>query len=60
MVLGSPTISKQTGWPIGFWAAERTHPMRVFQEAGYEVEITSTAGGKVEMDGAVTPENRTA
>ncbi|MFZ5628964.1 MAG: type 1 glutamine amidotransferase domain-containing protein [Spirochaetota bacterium] len=58
MVLGSPTVSKQTGWPIGFWAAELTHPMRVFQEAGYEVEITSTAGGKAEMDGYSNPTDK--
>ena len=35
MVASSPTISQQTGWPIGFWAAELTHPMLAFQEAGY-------------------------
>lgn len=50
MVASSPDISKQTGWPIGFWAAELTHPLRVFQEAGYEVELASTKGGKLEMD----------
>ncbi|MBX7183199.1 MAG: type 1 glutamine amidotransferase domain-containing protein [Bacteroidia bacterium] len=50
MVASSPSISKQTGWPIGFWAAELTHPMRVFQEAGYEIELASTQGGKLEMD----------
>ena len=37
MVASSPSVSKQTQWPIGFWAAELTHPLRVFQEAGYEV-----------------------
>jgi len=55
MVASSPTVSKQTQWPIGFWAAELTHPLRVFQEAGYEVEIVSTAGGKLEMDGYSNP-----
>ncbi len=50
IVVGSPTVSTQTGWPVGFWAAELTHPLRVFQEAGYEVEIRSTAGGALEMD----------
>jgi hypothetical protein len=30
MVASSPTTSRQTGWPIGFWAAELTHPLRVF------------------------------
>ena len=55
MVASSPAISKQTGWPIGFWAAELTHPLRVFQEAGYEVELASTEGGKIEMDGYSNP-----
>jgi len=50
MVASSPTTSQQTGWPIGFWAAELTHPLRVFQEAGYEVELVSTEGGKLMMD----------
>lgn len=55
MVVSSPTISKQTGWPIGFWAAELTHPLHVFQEAGYEVELASTEGGKIEMDAYSDP-----
>jgi putative intracellular protease/amidase len=55
MVASSPSTSKQTGWPIGFWAAEMTHPMRVFQEAGYEIELVSTDGGKLMMDGYSNP-----
>ncbi len=55
MVASSPTTSKQTGWPIGFWAAELTHPMHVFQSAGYEIELVSTEGGKIEMDGYSNP-----
>lgn len=55
MVASSPSTSKQTGWPIGFWAAELTHPLRVFQEAGYEVELVSTEGGKLIMDGYSNP-----
>lgn len=55
MVASSPSTSKQTGWPIGFWAAELTHPLRVFQEAGYEVELVSTEGGKLEMDAYSNP-----
>ncbi|WP_425075272.1 type 1 glutamine amidotransferase domain-containing protein [Psychroserpens sp. S379A] len=55
MVASSPTISEQTGWPIGFWAAELTHPLHVFQEAGYQVDLVSTEGGKVEMDGYSNP-----
>jgi len=55
MVASSPSTSKQTGWPIGFWAAELTHPLRVFQEAGYEIELASTKGGKLMMDGYSNP-----
>lgn len=55
MVASSPSVSKQTNWPIGFWAAELTHPLRVFQEAGYKVELASTEGGKLEMDGYSNP-----
>lgn len=50
MVASSPAVSEQTGWPIGFWGSELTHPLFVFQEAGYKVEIASTKGGKIEMD----------
>ena len=35
MVASSPSTSTQTGWPIGFWAAELTHPLHVFQEATF-------------------------
>lgn len=55
MVASSPSVSSQTGWPIGFWAAELTHPMRVFQEAGYDIELVSTKGGKLEMDSYSNP-----
>lgn len=55
MVASSPSVSTQTGWPIGFWASELTHPLYVFQEAGYEVELVSTQGGKLEMDGYSNP-----
>lgn len=55
MVASSPSTSAQTGWPIGFWAAELTHPLHVFQEAGYEVELVSTGGGKLMMDSYSNP-----
>ncbi|HMP93602.1 MAG TPA: type 1 glutamine amidotransferase domain-containing protein [Phnomibacter sp.] len=55
MVASSPAVSAQTGWPIGFWAAELTHPLRVFQEAGYEVELVSTQGGALFMDAYSNP-----
>lgn len=55
MVASSPTISSQTGWPIGFWASELTHPMLAFRDAGYAVDITSTEGGAIQMDGYSDP-----
>lgn len=55
MVASSPAVSAQTGWPIGFWAAELTHPLHVFQEAGYAVDLVSTGGGALIMDGYSDP-----
>jgi len=55
MVASSPAVSEQTGWPIGFWASELTHPLLVFQEAGFEVELASTEGGEIPMDGYSNP-----
>lgn len=55
MVASSPAVSLQTGWPIGFWASELTHPLRVFLEAGYDVEIASTEGGEIKMDSFSNP-----
>ena len=55
MVASSPSVSEQTGWPIGFWAAELTHPLHMFQQAGYEVDLASTEGGKIEMDSFSSP-----
>jgi putative intracellular protease/amidase len=55
LVAANPSVSKQTGWPIGFWAAELTHPYFEFTEKGYEVEIVSPEGGKLELDGFSDP-----
>lgn len=55
MVASSPAVSAQTGWPIGFWAAELTHPLHIFEQAGYAVDLVSTQGGQLEMDGYSNP-----
>jgi putative intracellular protease/amidase len=55
MVAANPSISTQTGWPIGCWAAEITHPHYTFTEAGYEVDIASPRGGRVEFDAYSDP-----
>ncbi|TGS35698.1 type 1 glutamine amidotransferase domain-containing protein, partial [Mesorhizobium sp. M8A.F.Ca.ET.182.01.1.1] len=39
IVIANPAISTTTGWPVGFWWSELTHPWFAFTERGYEVEI---------------------
>jgi len=57
MVVANPSTSKTTGWPVGFWWAELTHPYWTFTEAGYEVEIRSPEGGSLVADGYSDPED---
>ena len=44
MIAANPDTSPVTGWPVGFWWAELTHPYWVFTEAGYEIDIVSPKG----------------
>lgn len=55
IVIANPAVSTTTGWPVGFWWSELTHPYHAFHEAGYEVEIFSPSGGKCEPDGMSDP-----
>jgi putative intracellular protease/amidase len=57
MVVANPSTSKTTGWPVGFWWAELTHPYWAFTEAGYEVEIRSPEGGSLAADSYSDPED---
>src|SRR5262249_11275083 len=50
IVASNPAVSGQTGWPIGFWWAELTHPYWEFVEHGYEDDVASPEGGKLEAD----------
>lgn len=50
MIVANPAISAQTGWPIGFWWAELTHPYWEFVEHGYQVDIASPQGGELKWD----------
>ena len=50
IVASNPAVSKQTGWPIGFWWAEVTHPYWELTERGYQVDIASPDGGALEGD----------
>lgn len=57
LIAANPAVSPVTGWPIGFWYAELTHPYWAFTEAGYEVEIRSPAGGALRADSYSDPED---
>jgi len=57
MVVANASTSATTGWPIGFWWAELTHPYWAFTEAGYEVELRSPDGGALQADGYSDPED---
>ena len=55
MVVANPTIATTTGWPVGFWASELTHPYYLFTRARYEVVIASPDGGQVRVDSLSDP-----
>ena len=55
IVIANPTVSTTTGWPVGFWWSELTHPYHVFTEKGYEVEIFSPEGGRCVADAMSDP-----
>jgi putative intracellular protease/amidase len=55
LVAANPAVSTVTGWPVGFWAAELTHPYWTFTEAGYRVDVASPRGGALSMDSYSDP-----
>jgi len=55
IVIANPASSTTTGWPVGFWWSELTHPYHAFAEAGMEVEIFSPAGGPCVADAMSDP-----
>jgi putative intracellular protease/amidase len=57
LIAANPATSPTTGWPVGFWWAELTHPFWAFTEAGYDVEIRSPKGGALQADGYSDPED---
>src|SRR5690606_16693256 len=60
IVAANPAVSPVTGWPVGFWAAELVHPYWVFTEAGYQVDIASPRGGRLELDAYSDPRDPSA
>ncbi len=50
VVVSNPATSPTTGWPVGFWWAELTHPVWAFAERGYSVDVFSPDGGTLIAD----------
>ena len=50
IVISNSAVSSTTGWPVGFWWAELTHPYFHFTEAGWEVDVYSPNGGRCDAD----------
>jgi putative intracellular protease/amidase len=55
IVIANPAVSTTTGWPVGFWWSELTHPWLALTERGYEVEVFSPDGGTCEPDAMSDP-----
>lgn len=51
MAVTSHDKKGSTGVPTGAYVPEMAHPLAVFKDAGYEVELVSTRGGQVPLDG---------
>lgn len=58
LVVANASESKQTGWPIGFWWAEVSHPYFEFTENGYQVDFYSPDGGDLIADSFSDPEDQ--
>ncbi|MFI6318008.1 type 1 glutamine amidotransferase domain-containing protein [Nonomuraea sp. NPDC050556] len=52
-------VNPRTGWPVGFWWSELTHPYWEFMERGYEVELASPSGGALVADPWSDPRDST-
>jgi putative intracellular protease/amidase len=50
IVASNPAISPVTGWPVGFWWSELTHPYWELTALGYDVKLYSPDGGPLQAD----------
>jgi len=55
IVISNPAISTTTGWPVGFWWSELSHPYFFLAEKGYTIDVFSPNGGKCEADAMSDP-----
>jgi putative intracellular protease/amidase len=57
IVISNAAVSTSTGWPVGFWWSELTHPYYAFTEVGWQVDIYSPDGGPCAWDAMSDPED---
>jgi putative intracellular protease/amidase len=55
IVIANSAVSTTTGWPVGFWWSELTHPFHAFHQVGYQVEVFSPNGGACSPDSLSDP-----
>lgn len=55
IVIANPAVSTTTGWEVGFWWSELTHPYYELTEKGFEIEVFSPDGGKCAADAMSDP-----
>jgi putative intracellular protease/amidase len=58
LVASNPTVSERTGWPIGFWWSELTHPYWELSRHGYQIDVASPDGGALEGDSWSDPRDK--
>jgi putative intracellular protease/amidase len=57
-IAANPGVSTVTGWPVGFWWAELTHPFWAFTEAGLRGRDPQPQGRRAAVaDGFSDPED---
>jgi len=57
IVISNAAVSTSTGWPVGFWWSELTHPHYAFTEAGWQTDIYSPDGGNCAWDAMSDPDD---
>jgi putative intracellular protease/amidase len=57
IVISNAAVSTSTGWPVGFWWSELTHPHYAFTEAGWQIDIYSPEGGNCDWDAMSDPDD---
>jgi putative intracellular protease/amidase len=57
-VASNASVSERTGWPIGFWWSELSHPYWEFSQHGYKVDVASPEGGALEADSLSDPRDK--